>query len=71
VRIDAASGDDLALASNDLGTRSDHDGDGRLDIGIASLADAADPAVPDADIGLDDPPVVDDQGVGDDRVGGC
>ena len=42
--------------------------DARLDVGIAGLADAGDAAVLDADVGLDDAPVVEDHGVGDDRV---
>ena len=45
------------------------DGDAGLDVGIARLADAADAAVLDADVGLDDAPVVEDHRVGDDRVG--
>ena len=44
-------------------------GDARLDVGIARLADRPDAAVLDADVGLDDAPVIDDQRVGDDRVG--
>ena len=44
------------------------DVDARLDVGIAGLADRGDAAVLDADIGLDDAPVVDDQRVGDDGV---
>ena len=39
-----------------------------MSVGIAGLADADDPAVPDADVGLDDAPVVDDQRVGDHQV---
>ena len=42
--------------------------DARLDVGIAGLADGGDAAVLDADVGLDDAPVVDDQRVGDDGV---
>ncbi len=68
MRIDAAGGDDPALAGDRLGAGADHDVDARLDIGVAGLADAADPAVADADIGLDDAPMVEDHGVGDDRV---
>ncbi len=68
MRIDPAGGDDAALAGDRLGARPDHDVDARLDIGVAGLADAADTAVADADIGLDDAPMVEDHGVGDDRV---
>ena len=42
--------------------------DARLDVGIAGLADAGDAAVLEADVGLDDAPVVEDQRVGDDGV---
>src|SRR5207244_1763937 len=40
----------------------------RHDVGVARLADADDPAVANADVGLHDPPVIDDDDVGDDRV---
>ena len=66
--VDAAGGDDAALAGDDLGARADHDVDAGLDVGVAGLADAGDAAVPDADIGLDDAPMVEDDGVGDDGV---
>ena len=68
VRVDAARGDDAAFAGDHLGAGADHDVDARLDIGVAGLADAADAAVADADIGFDDAPMVEDHGVGDDRV---
>ena len=55
----------------DLGARADDDVDSGLDVGIAGLADAGDAAAPDADIGLDDAPVVEDDGVGDDGVDGA
>ena len=48
---------------------ADRDGDAGLDVGIAGLADLPDAAVLDADVGLDDAPVVDDQRVGDHGVG--
>ena len=69
VGIDATGGDDVALAGNHLGTRADGDGHPGLDVRVACLADGADAAMLDADVGLDDAPVVDDQRVGDDRVG--
>ncbi len=68
VRIDAAGGDDAAFAGDRLGSGADHDVDTRLDVRVAGLADAADTAIADADIGLDDPPMVEDHGVGDDGV---
>ena len=55
----------------DLGAGADDDVDAGLDVGIAGLADAGDAAVLEADIGLDDAPVVEDQRVGDDGVDGA
>ena len=70
VRVEATGGEDLALAGDDLGagpiTMST-----RLDVRIAGLADPLDPAALEADIGLNDPPMVEDDGVGDDRVDGA
>ena len=40
VGVDAAGGDDLAFAGDDLGARADDDVDVRLDVRIAGLADA-------------------------------
>ena len=71
VGIEAAGGQDLALAGDRLGAGADDDVDAGLGVGIASLADAGDPAVLQADIGLYDPPVVDDERVGDDGVDGA
>src|SRR5260370_19041724 len=71
VRVDAAGGDDAALSSDRFGPGPDHDINARLDIGVASFADPADAAVADADIGLDDAPIVEDHGIGDDGVEGA
>src|SRR3981189_483594 len=71
MRVDAAGGHDAALAGDHLGARADHDIDAGLDVGVAGLADAADPAVADADIGFDDAPMVEDHGIGDDRIDGA
>jgi hypothetical protein len=40
-------------------------------VGVAGLAQRHDAPVADADVGLDDPPVVEDDGAGDDQVGGA
>ena len=40
VRVDAAGGEDLALAGDGLGARADDDVDARLDVRVAGLADA-------------------------------
>ena len=70
MRVEAAGGQDLAFAGNGFGGRPDDDRDPGLGVGVAGLADAADPAVPEPDIGLDDTPMVEDQRVGDDGVDG-
>ena len=65
VAVDAAGGDDHAFAGDDLGARADDDVHARLHVGVAGLADGGDAPALDADVGLDDAPVVDDQRVGD------
>ena len=71
VAVDAAGGEDLALAGDRLGAGADDDVDARLDVRVAGLADGGDAAVAQADVGLDDAGVVDDQRVGDDGVDGA
>ncbi|ENN89866.1 hypothetical protein RHSP_80284 [Rhizobium freirei PRF 81] len=66
--IHAAGGDDLALACDHLRARPDDDVDIRLHIRIAGLADCDDAAVLQADIRLHNPPMVEDQRIGDDGV---
>ena len=68
VGVEAAGGEDFSLAGDDLGAGADDDGDAGLDVGIAGLADGGDAAVLDADVGLHDAPVVEDQRIGDDGV---
>ena len=68
VAVDPAGGEDAALAGDDLGAGADDDVDVGLDVGVAGLADGGDAAVAQAHIGLDDAPVVEDEGVGDDGV---
>ena len=68
VGIEAAGGEDLALAGDHFGAGADHDGDTGLDVGIAGLADRGDAVALDADIGFDDAPMIENQGVGDDGV---
>jgi hypothetical protein len=70
VAVDAACGDDQALGGNDLGAGADDDVDARHDIGVAGLADGRDAAAAQADVGLDDAPVVDDERIGDHAVHG-
>src|SRR5215831_11760979 len=66
--VDAAGGDDSAFAGDYFGTGPDNDGDVRLHIGITSLAHGGNPPVLDADIGLHNSPVIEDQRVGDDGI---
>src|ERR1051325_11506685 len=66
--IDAAGRDDLALAGDDLGPGTDNDIDAGLDVGVAPLADAGDAPVANANIGFDDAPMIQDDGIRDNRV---
>ena len=68
VGVEAAGGEDPAFARDHLGAGPDDDGDVGLDIGIAGLADAGDAVALEADVGLDDPPMVEDERVGDDGI---
>ncbi len=70
VSIDRAGGDDLAFARDHFGGRADHQIgiDAGLRVGIARLADLHDAPVANADIGLHDAPVIDDQRVGDHQI---
>ena len=69
--VEAAGGEDLAFARDHLGAGPDDDGDAGLDVRIAGLADRRDQPVLQADVGLHDPPVIEDDGVGDDGVDGA
>ena len=68
MRIHAAGRQDLSFPGDHLRRRSDDDGHARLRIRIAGLADPGNAAILQADIGLDDAPVIDDQRIGDDSV---
>ncbi len=68
VGVEAAGGEDLAFARDHFRARPDDDGHIRLDVWVARLADAKDEPVLDPDVGLHDPPMVEDNGVGDDGV---
>src|SRR5437879_652011 len=69
VAVESACGEDLALTRDDVGAGTDHDGHAGLYIRIAGLADSADKTFLDRDVGLDDPPMIEDQRIGDDGVG--
>ncbi|MNY40015.1 hypothetical protein D3C86_1747300 [compost metagenome] len=68
VGVDAASGEDHAFTGDHFSAGADRDGDAGLDVRVAGLADAGDAPVLEADVGLDDAPVIDDQCVGDQGV---
>ena len=61
----------MALAGDRFGARAHHDRHARLGVGVARFADGADAAVAQADVGLDDPPPIQDQGVSDHGVHGA
>ena len=58
VGVEAAGGEDLAFAGDHFGAGADDDGDAGLNVRIAGLADGGNVAVLDADVGLDDAPMV-------------
>ena len=66
-------GEDLALAGDHVGRRPDHQVgvDAVRDVGVAGAAERDDPPVAQADVGLHDAPVVEDDRVGDDGVEGA
>ncbi len=72
VGVEAAGGEDLALARDRIGARADDQVgvDTVGDVGVSAAADADDPPVLDPDVGADDAPVVQDHHVGDHRVQG-
>ena len=65
VGVDAAGREDVALPGDGFGSRPHHDRHPFLGVGVAGFANANDAAVLEADIGFDDPPPVEDQGIGD------
>jgi len=69
VGIDAACGEDHPFARDDFGAAANHDVYARLDVGVARLADGSDAAIFEANVGLHDAPVIDNQRVGDDGIG--
>src|SRR5262249_44571680 len=66
VAVDAARSGDQVLTGDDFGARADDQlwFNAGLDQRIAGLAHADDPAVADADVALDDAPVVEHDGIG-------
>ncbi|MCY1415244.1 hypothetical protein D9M71_307180 [compost metagenome] len=71
--VDAAGGEDHAFTGDDFGAGADGDGHVGLDVRVTGLADRSNAPILEADVGFDDAPVVDNQGVGDqgvDYIGG-
>ncbi|MNR38399.1 hypothetical protein D3C85_1564990 [compost metagenome] len=68
VCVDPACGDDLAFGGDHFGRGTNRDRHAGLNIGITGFAHGKDPAVFDADIRLHDPPVIDDQRVGQHQI---
>ena len=70
VAVDAARGDDQVFTGDHFGGCADDKL--RIDavhrVGISGFADFHDAAVLDSDIGFDDAPMIEDDGVGDDQV---
>ena len=68
--VDGTRGQDLAVAGQHLGRRPDHQVGVHAvhRVGVAGLAERHDPTVLDADVGLDDPPVVQHDRTGDHQV---
>ncbi len=65
VGINPAGGDDVAFTGDDLGTRTDDDINTGLHIRVSGLADPGNAAIANANIGLDDAGVIQDQRIGD------
>ena len=68
VGVDPASGDDLPLGGNHFRRGADRDRHAGLNVRVPGFADGEDPPVLHTDIGLHDPPVIDDQRVGENQV---
>ena len=65
VRINAASGNDVAFTGDNFGARTNDDINTGLDIRVPGLTNGGNAAIPNADIGLDDAGIIKDQRVGD------
>ncbi|MNS58088.1 hypothetical protein D3C72_909940 [compost metagenome] len=68
VGVDPAGGDDLTFGGDHFCRRANRDRHAGLDIRVPGFADGEDSAIFDADIRLHDPPVIDDQRVGQHQI---
>ena len=73
MRVQPAGCDDLALCGDHLGTGTNlHPRrDASHQIWVASLADPNNAAIPDANVGFHNAPVIQNDGVGDDEIKGA
>ena len=68
VGVDPASGNDLPFGGNHFRRRANRDRHAGLDVRVPGFTDGKDPPVLDANIGFHDPPVIDDQRVGQHQI---
>ena len=66
--VDPARGHDLPFGGNHFRCGADWDRHAGLNIRVTGFTDGKDPPVLDADIGFHDPPVIDDQRVGENQI---
>src|SRR5215471_12164021 len=71
VCVDAAGSNNLSFARDCLGSWSNNDVNVWLHIRVTCFPDGCDQTIPDGDIGFHNSPVVQNQGVGDDRIDGA
>src|SRR5258706_16389437 len=69
MHVDAPGSDNIAFAGDHLGSRSDDYVYIRLHIGITGFSYGGDTPVLDPDVGLHNSPVIQNERVGDDRIG--
>src|SRR6266852_5568843 len=68
MRVDAAGGDNVTFTGDHLGSRTDNNVDVRLDVRIAGFAYGGNTSFLNADVGLHNSPVIENQGVSDDGI---
>ena len=68
MRVYAAGGEDLAFPGDDFGAGADDDIYAGLNIGVAGFAYAGNPALFDADISLNNAPVINNQRIGNHQI---
>ena len=66
--VDTPSGDNFPFACDHLCTGSNHDCDARLDVRVPCLPDSGDAAIFNSDVRFQNPRVIDDYGIRNNRV---